>query len=318
MFSPPRGCNGIPALGAHVAFHLRDSGSTPHYDNALDGKEAHMTMFRSTLRLISITGSLLFAAAPALTAQDRTLFTWSGRVDREVQISMRGRDLWTNGLDQDDGARSRYRVESYLPRTDGYVRVETGNGRGDVAVVQQPASWNNYTTVIRIRDRSSGSSQYRVSAYWDARYSDNRGGYGGYGRHDGGYGNSNDTPSRIDPRSRDDGSWDRRGGSGGYNNGLGTALRWSGSVDNEVEIRLQGRRLDEHVLSGGVIRDERTAVLGDGIPRRDAQVVISQASGRGTIYVAQQPAAYNGYTAVIRIRDPQGGYGFYNFEVDYR
>ena len=40
--------------------------------------------------------------------------------------------------------------------------------------------------------------------------------------------------------------------------------------------------------------------------------------GRGTVYVAQQPNASNGYTAVIRVRDPQGGYGFYDFEVDYR
>ena len=284
-----------------------------------------MTMFRSTLRVISITGSLLLTAAPALLAQDRTLFTWSGRVDREVQISMRGRSVWTNGVDSDDGARSRVQVASYLPRSDGYVRVQPENGRGEIAVVQQPSSWNDYTTIIRIRDRSSGSDRYRVSAYWDPRYSNSRGGYG----------RPNDVPSRIDTRDRDDddrwehrgddgrgdhrgddGRWDRRGGGYGYGNG--TALRWSGSVDNEVEIRLQGRRVDERVLSGGMIRDERSSVLGDGIPRRDAQVVITQAQGRGTVYVAQQPSAYNNYTAVIRVRDPQGGYGFYDFQVGYR
>jgi len=46
--------------------------------------------------------------------------------------------------------------------------------------------------------------------------------------------------------------------------------------------------------------------------------VIAQHQGRGTVYVAQQPTAYNGYTAIIRVRDPQGGYGYYDFEVDYR
>lgn len=270
-----------------------------------------MTMFRSTLRVISITSSLLLIAAPALMAQDHALFTWAGRVDREVQITMRGRDVWSNGVDRDDGSRSRVNVQSMLPRTDGYVRVQTDGGRGEVAVVQQPSSYNNYTTIIRIRDRSSGSDRYRVSAYWESRYADNR---GGYGRGNGGYGRSDDVPSRIDTRDRDNGNWDRRGG---YGSASGTALRWSGSVDNEVEIRLQGRRMDERVLSGGMIRDERSSVMG-GIPNRDAQLVITQAQGRGQVYIAQQPSAYNNYTAVIRVKDPQGGYGFYDFQVAYR
>jgi hypothetical protein len=284
--------------------------------------------------MFSFAIPLLAAGAPALMAQNRTLFTWTGRVDREVQITMRGRDVWTNGADRDD-TRGRVNVESTLPRSDGYVRVQTLDGRGDVSVVQQPSSSNGYTTILRVRDRSSGSDRYRLAAYWDSRYSDNRGGYGngnggygngnggydngngGYGNHDGGYGRrgSDNVPSRIDPRDRSNGSnggWNN--GNGGYNNGA--ALRWSGNVDGEIEIRLQGRRMDERVLSGGLIRDERSSV-GD-MSRRDAQLVISQRSGRGTVYVAQQPSAYNGYTAVIRVRDPQGGYGYYAFQADYR
>ena len=77
-------------------------------------------------------------------------------------------------------------------------------------------------------------------------------------------------------------------------------------------------RFDERTLSGGGTRDERSSIVGGGLPRRDVQLVISQRQGRGTVYVAQQPNAFNGYTAVIRVRDPQGGYGFYDFEVDYR
>jgi hypothetical protein len=283
--------------------------------NALQ-QEAHMTMIRSTLRSFSFAIPLLAAAAPALLAQNRTLFTWTGRVDREVQISMRGRDVWTNGADRSD--RNRVRVESMLPRSDGFVRVQAQDGRGDVAVIQQPASWNNYTTIVRVRDRNSGADRYQLSAYWESRYGDNRGGYGrgnengGYGRdHDnGGYGSDDrGVPSRIDPRDRSNGGW---------NNGSGAALRWSGNVDSDVEIRLAGRRVDERTLSGGITRDARSSVVGEGLPRRDVQLVISQRQGRGTVYVAQQPTAYNGYTAVIRVRDPQGGYGYYDFEVDYR
>jgi hypothetical protein len=234
--------------------------------------------------------------------------------------------VWTNGADRDDGARSRVSVASALPQRDGVVRVQAENGRGEVAVVQQPASWNNYTTIVRVRDRSSGSDRYQVQAYWDSRYADDRGGYGrrdgddrgGYGRQDGNTddrGRDNGVPSRIDPRDRGNGTY---GSNGGWNNGSGAALRWSGSVDSDLEIRLSGRRFDERTLSGGATRDERSAVIGEGIPRRDVQLVISQRQGRGTVYVAQQPTAYNGYTAVIRVRDPQGGYGYYDFEVDYR
>jgi hypothetical protein len=264
---------------------------------------------------------LLAAGAPALLAQNRSLFTWTGRVDREVQITMRGRDVWTNGADRDDASRSRINVASPLPRTDGFVRVQTDNGRGDVSVVQQPAAWNNYTTIVRLRDARSGSDRYRIDAYWESRYSDSRGnngrGNGGYGQGNGGYDNGRDNsgiPSRVDPRDRNDGGYNN--GNGGYNSS-GAALRWAGSVDSELEIRLSGRRFDERTLSGGATRDERSAVV-DGLPRRNAQIVISQRQGRGQVYVAQQPNASNGYTAVIRVRDPQGGYGYYDFEVDYR
>ena len=292
-----------------------------------------MTMYRSTVRMFSVAVPLLIGGAPALMAQGRNLFSWTGRVDREVQISMRGRDVWTNGIDRDDGGRSRLNVASALPRTDGYVRVQAVDGRGDVSVVQQPSAYNNYTTIVRVRDRSSGSDRYRLNAYWESRYSDNRGGNGGYGRQgrDGGddgngswgrNGDSRDVPSRIDPRDRSNGGWGNGGsGNGGYGNGgygNGAALRWSGNVDGDLEIRLAGRRFDERTLSGGATRDERSSVIGEGVPRRDVQVVISQRQGRGQVYVAQQPSSYNGYTAVIRVHDPQGGYGYYDFEVDYR
>ena len=281
-----------------------------------------MTMLRSTIRTFSFSIPLLIGAAPALMAQGRTLFTWAGRVDREVQISMRGRYVWTDGTDRQNGGRSRLSVASSLPRSDGYVRVQTVDGRGNVSVVQQPAAWNNYTTVVRVRDRSSGSDQYRLSAYWQSRYSDDRGGYGRRGddnadNDDGSWqrnGGSRDVPSRIDPRDRSNGG----GGNGGWNNGTGAALRWSGSVDSDLEIRLAGRRFDERTLSGAGTRDERSSVIGEGLPRRDVQLVISQRQGRGQVYIVQQPSAYNGYTAVIRVHDPQGGYGYYDFEVDYR
>ena len=287
-----------------------------------------MMLNRSMFRALSLSLPIAFGAAMRLPAQGRQLFTWSGRVDREVQITMRGRDVWTSGADQDDQRFNRVRVGSPLPQADGFVRVQMLDGRGDASVVQQPSARNGFTTVVRVNDRGAGSDRYRVVAYWDSRYGNN-GRYGRRGDGDadddddrGGWGRERGVPPRVEPRDRGNGGWNNDNGgwnndNGQWGNRTGTAFRWSGSVDNELEIRLQGRRMDEVTLAGGQPYNQRSSVL-DGVPSRDAQLVIAQRQGRGTVYVAQQPTAYNGYTAVIRVRDPQGGYGYYDFDVEYR
>jgi hypothetical protein len=277
-----------------------------------------MIMNRSITRVFGLSLPILFGAATRLPAQGRPLFTWSGQVDREVQITMRGRDVWTSGADRDDQRFNRVRVASALPQTDGYVRVQSVDGRGEVAVVQQPTARNGFTTVVRVRDRGAGADTYRITAYWDSRY-----GNGSYDRRgddddDDDWHRNNGVPPRVESRNRGNGGWNNGGyGNGSWGYGSGTALHWSGNVDNEIEIRLQGRRFDERTLTGGQPYNQRSSVV-DGLPSRDVQLVISQRQGRGTVYVAQQPTAYNGYTAIIRVRDPQGGYGYYDFDVQYR
>jgi hypothetical protein len=275
--------------------------------------EVLMTMNRSMFRMLSFSLPIMLGAATRLPAQGRQLFTWSGHVDREVQITMRGHDVWTSGADRDDQRYNRVRVASALPQSDGYVRVQALDGRGNVDVVQQPSARNGFTTVVRVRDRSAGADNYRLVAYWQSQYGDDR----GYGRDDGDgdWRRNRDVPPRVESRDRSNGGWNN--GNGRWGSRSGTALHWSGSVDNELEIRMQGRRFDERTLAGNQPYNQRSSVV-DGLPNRDAQLVISQRQGRGTVYVAQQPSAYNGYTAVIRVKDPQGGYGYYDFDVDYR
>ncbi|HKO15579.1 MAG TPA: hypothetical protein VJU87_05030 [Gemmatimonadaceae bacterium] len=268
------------------------------------------------------TVALLAGTASALQAQGRQLFEWRGKVDREVRITMRGSELWTSS-DRGNDARARSRVASSLPQRDGIVRVALQQGRGDVDVIQQPARQNDYTTVLRVRDRSSGSSRYRIDAYWQPtaggydRGGYDRGGYdhGGYDRGDSDQGRYD---QRIDPRRRDDGGWDRDGVGGPRVEPAGSgSMHWSGTVDSDVEIRVQGRRVDYSTLSGAPTRDARASVSGAGLSQRNEQVRIVQAQGRGSITVVQQPSAYNGYAALIRVRDPQGGYGYYNFDVTW-
>ena len=121
---------------------------------------------RSTRNLITLPLSVaaLAVSASSLLAQGRPLFDWSGRVDREVRITMRGRDARTQTTGRTPFERSRLNVETALPERDGYVTVRVQDGRGDADVIQQPSARNDFTTVVRVRDRSSGVDNYRLTA----------------------------------------------------------------------------------------------------------------------------------------------------------
>ena len=135
---------------------------------------------------------------------DRALFTWTGRVDREVLIVVRGREVRTRGFDAD--LPNRARVNAALPRTRGTVLARLTDGRGDVDVIEQPSPRNGYQAVLRVRDPRGGADSYRITVYWDDRYGfddrgadrrNGRGNGGGWGRggrrdddrYDGGYEN---------------------------------------------------------------------------------------------------------------------------------
>lgn len=104
-------------------------------------------------------------APPWGYAPDRVLFTWVGRVDRELVLSMRGPALREGGID--GWLPSRARVMAPLPRTQGLVLVRIDDGRGYVDVIEQPNAWNGYTALIRILDPRGGADGYRLTVYWD-------------------------------------------------------------------------------------------------------------------------------------------------------
>src|SRR5438552_9212464 len=67
----------------------------------------------------------LLATASGLSGQrnaqrnERRLFEWRGDVDREVQVVMRGRDIWTRDIGNNERAGHREQVASPLPRQHG-------------------------------------------------------------------------------------------------------------------------------------------------------------------------------------------------------
>ena len=274
-------------------------------------------LFRRSMRhlmSLPLSAAALAVSASSLFAQGRPLFDWSGRVDREVRITMHGRDARTQMAERSpfQSQRSRLNVETALPQRDGRVTVRVQDGRGDVDVIQQPSARNDYTTIVRVVDRSSGADNYRLTAYWmPDEY-----GNGTWNDRDG-YPNR---PDR-DRDDRDNGNWGR--GNGGYGGWYGRGydrnlVRWTGDVDDALEIRIQGDRIDYQTLSGKAVRHVRADFVSGGLPRNDVQVFVTDQTGRGSVSVVQQPSSWNNYTAVIRVYDPRSGYGAYSFDLGWR
>ena len=271
------------------------------------------------LRGTSHFAALLIAAvASTAGAQGRQLFQWTGDVDREVQIVMRGRDLWTRNARNSDDGRHWDRVNGALPRTDGRIIVRLEDGRGDADVVQQPTSRNNYTAIVRVRDRRGGMDRYRLEAYWRPAYQSRNGEVYPANRdddddgwYDGNRGNGNGRG--IDNRDRAD----ERGTSGPYRpnpNSSRSVMHWSGDVDDVLEIRIQNQRIEYRTVSGQQPRG--VAVNSMNMPQqRDITLRVMENQGRGDVRVVQQPTIWNGYTTVLRVNDPQGGYGRYDFDL---
>jgi len=278
-------------------------------------------------RAIPLAAAALVGATPAVFAQwgrtqnqGQELFEWAGRVDREVQIVMRGNQLSTRNVGSGETGRARSRVMMQMPRQEGEVVAQVLNGRGNVDVVQQPNSQNGYTTVIRIVDNAGGADDYRVTAYWQNYANGDYIGNGNNGRGRGRDRNNNGVPDNRERDRNNNGVPDNRernGGINGQNSNQGV-LHWSGNVDGELEIRIQNGRVSYRNLSGA----QPTSVRADGgnmsMPRYDATVSIAQGQGRGSVYVVQQPSSNNGYATVVRVRDPQGGYGYYDFDLVWR
>jgi hypothetical protein len=268
--------------------------------------------------------SAAVAQAPLLIGQPRVmqqqgaeLFEWSGQVDREVQVVMRGGNVWTNNVGQTERPRARTRSYNRLPSQNGQVAVQLINGRGRVDVIQQPSRQNDYTTIVRIRDDRSGSDSYRLAAYWQG-YAN--GDVYGNGRRGDVYGQNRDDRNRDVYRDRDD--RDDRDGRRGNGNGNGRwdrgstseALHWSGNVDGDLEIRIQNGRVDYRNLSGSQPTNIRSNV-GNVRTLEAGNLGVQINQGRGDVTVVQQPQQWNGFTTVIRVRDPQSGSAYYDFSV---
>lgn len=249
------------------------------------------------------------AVPVSLQAQERVLGTWNGRVDKEMQLTIRGNSFSSNTISGQQ-LNGRFRLASPLPQQDGQLRLAVSRGRGDVSVVQQPTSANGYTGIVRLFDRDPGADSYRVTVYWTPAYA-GRGNRDMNGRRDRDR-DDRDNMGRHEGVGRGMGRGNARGGRNSA-----AVLRWSGDVDSDVEIRWGPNGVTQRNVSGNSLRNVRSSQSGGGV-MQGGTVTVSQRAGRGSVQVVQQPSAANGWTAVLRVRDPQPGYGHYDFDVTWQ
>jgi hypothetical protein len=91
-------------------------------------------------------------------------------------------------------------------------------------------------------------------------------------------------------------------------------MHWRGTVDDVVQLYIQGSDASFRTIRGGPARNV-TFNFTAPLPRRPANVEVRKLRGRGAVEVIQQPSRDNNFTAVVEIRDSQGGAEEYEFEL---
>lgn len=115
---------------------------------------------------------------------------------------------------------------------------------------------------------------------------------------------------RYDRNSGRD-SYDRNPNNG---NGRSGVLTWSGRVDDVLLLEIRDRNVRDRIVSGQQAERVRFD-FSSSLPNREVNVTADKRRGRGDVRVVEQPSRRNGYTAVIEIRDRQGGAADYEIEV---
>jgi hypothetical protein len=99
--------------------------------------------------------------------------TWSGTVDHEAVIEVRGQRVNVRTL-QGRPVSGQPSFSAALPRQTVSVRLEQAQGRGQVELVEQPGPDNNYAALVRILDEEGGAGQYGFRLVWEDGYEADR------------------------------------------------------------------------------------------------------------------------------------------------
>ena len=94
-------------------------------------------------------------------------------------------------------------------------------------------------------------------------------------------------------------------------------MTWSGDVDDTTIVSVRGDDVRTNTVHGKDASNVSTQVFGR-LPRAPIYVYLRHRDGRGQVRIVQQPNPDNGFTAKIRIHDPQAGRGHYDFGLGWQ
>lgn len=91
---------------------------------------------------------------------------WRGRVDKEVRLIIKDRNIETNLISGNPNPPGTFSFADPLPTRNVKVEVNKKEGRGKVRVLQQPNRNNDYTAIVQIYDEGGGARDYQIEIYW--------------------------------------------------------------------------------------------------------------------------------------------------------
>lgn len=101
------------------------------------------------------------------SADSKRAFSWWGRVDGEVRVTVQGEAARTEVIAGLPVAEERSQFERPLPNRDGLVvSLKKATGRGTAEVVEYPTNRNGYRLVFIIKDSATGAGRYRIDVSW--------------------------------------------------------------------------------------------------------------------------------------------------------
>lgn len=219
------------------------------------------------------------AQQPASTADQSTArFRWTGVVDGTTIIKVTRRQVEYSYDGGQPVQNERFEFTDELPRTGIQVRLNILEGRGELKLIQEPRSDNNYVAAVEIRDKDRGASPYAFELIWDKPSEANYSHVPGI--------------SFFDWKGRVDGQ---------------SVIRIRG---NKVQI--------ENLSGQGVSETEYRFSNEQGIAAQSQQFSLTGTSGRGEILLLEQPELKNNYTAAVSINDPKGGASEYSFRLTWQ
>src|SRR5262249_46438153 len=103
----------------------------------------------------------------AATTSNGGSMRWSGEVDGEVLVTLRGRQVLNTAVHGRNVSGQQVDPESPLPRWPVTVTLQNVQGRGQVELIEQPTNENQFAAKVRIVDPQPGSDSYSFVLAWD-------------------------------------------------------------------------------------------------------------------------------------------------------